>query len=176
MGTPHKYESTGMKVVITDVSVFFDLYHLQILPEFFALDIEVHTTNFVYNEITHSGQKNEFDVFVRSKRLNIINITPYEEDEIRALHLHRANKSFPDKTILWKAIQLKCTLLTCDNKLRKEAIEQGLDVHGIIWVISCLINQEIITQLKGIQLLQHIKKINTRLPHCEIDELIARLK
>ena len=49
-----------MKVVITDVSVFFDLYQLQVLPEFFALDLEIHTTNFVYNEIVNSEQKHEF--------------------------------------------------------------------------------------------------------------------
>jgi hypothetical protein len=49
-----------MKIVITDVSVFFDLYHLQILPEFFALDLEIHTTDFVYNEITNSVQKSEY--------------------------------------------------------------------------------------------------------------------
>ena len=36
-----------MKIVITDVSVFFDLYHLQVLPEFFSLNLEIHTTDFV---------------------------------------------------------------------------------------------------------------------------------
>ena len=89
MDTQVTNESTGMKIVITDVSVFFDLYHLQVLPEFFALELEIHTTDFVYNEITNSVQKNEFAVFERSKKLHIIKITPDEEDEIRAMNLIR---------------------------------------------------------------------------------------
>lgn len=165
-----------MKVVITDVSVFFDLYHLKVLPEFFALDLEIHTTNFVYNEIVHSDQKNEFSVFERSNKLHIIKITANEEDEIRAMQLVRSNRSFPDRTVLWIAKQLNCILLTCDNTLRKEAIEQGLKVHGSIWVINQLVENEIILKTRGIELFEQMKLINTRLPYSEIDKQINRLK
>lgn len=165
-----------MKIVITDVSVFFDLYHLQVLPEFFALDLEIHTTNFVYNEIVHSSQKSEFAVFERSKKLHIIKITVSEEDEIRAMPLQRSNRSFPDKTVLWKALQLNCTLLTSDNKLKNEALGQGLVVHGSIWVISQLVENEIISKSRGIELFERMKLMNARLPHSEIDKQINRLK
>jgi predicted nucleic acid-binding protein len=165
-----------MKVVITDVSVFFDLYQLQVLPEFFALDLEIHTTNFVYNEIIHSEQRNEFELFVRGKKLHIIRITTEEEQEIHSMPLSRSNRSFPDKTVLWKAKQLKCALLTCDNKLRIEAIEQGLEVHGSIWVLSELIEYSLISKAKGIELLELMKVVNARLPLAEIDKLIKQLK
>jgi predicted nucleic acid-binding protein len=165
-----------MKIVITDVSVFFDLYHLQVLPEFFALDLEIHTTDFVYNEITNSAQKNDFAIFERSKKLIIIKITPEEEDDIRDMRLARSNKSFPDRTILWKARQLNCALLTCDNALRKEAEANGLEVRGSIWVINELISNGIISNAKGIELLKHMKLVNPRLPVDEIDKLIRGLK
>ena len=154
-----------MKVVITDVSVFFDLYHLKVLPEFFALDLEVHTTDFVYNEIINSEQKSEFAVFVRSKKLHIIKITPIEEDEIRAMELSRSNKSFPDRTVLWKAKQFNCALLTCDSKLRKEAEGLGLEVRGSIWVINQLIDAGIISSMQGIELFKQMKLVNPRLPN-----------
>ena len=176
METQIPNESTGMKVVITDVSVFFDLYHLQILPEFFALDMEIHTTDFVYNEIANSEQKSEFVIFERSKKLHIIKITPVEEDEIRSMELSRSNKSFPDRTVLWKAKQFKCALLTCDGKLRKEAEGQGLEVHGSLWVINQLIDTGIISKAKGIELFKQMKLLNVRLPMHEIDRLIKRLK
>jgi predicted nucleic acid-binding protein len=165
-----------MKIVITDVSVFFDLFHLQVLPEFFALELEIHTTDFVYNEITNSAQKSEFAIFERSKKLHIIKITPDEEDEIRAMRLFRSNKSFPDRTVLWKAKQYNCVLLTCDNRLRKEAEDHGVEVRGSIWVINELISNQIITVTKGIELLKQIKLVNPRLPMDEIDKLIKRLK
>ena len=165
-----------MKVVITDVSVFFDLYQLQVLPEFFALDLEIHTTNFVYNEIVNSEQKNEFAVFERSKKLHIIKITPEEELEIHSMPLARSNRSFPDKTVLWKAKHLKCTLLTCDNKLKIEAVGHGLEVHGSIWVLTELVEHKIISKPKGIELLELMKTVNTRLPVDEIDKLIKHFK
>jgi predicted nucleic acid-binding protein len=165
-----------MKVVITDVSVFFDLHQLQVLPEFFALDLEIHTTNFVYNEIANSEQKNEFVVFERSKKLHIIKITPEEELEIHSMTLARSNRSFPDKTVLWKAKQLGCTLLTCDNKLKIEAVGQGLEVHGSIWVLTELIEHKIISKPKGVELLELMKTVNTRLPIDEIEKLIKQLK
>src|SRR5665647_1499766 len=101
-----------MRLVITDVSVFFDLYKLRVLPEFFSLDWEIHTTNFVYNEILREEQVVEFEDFVKDEKLNIIKINTEEEAEIRNMQLQRPNKSFPDKTVLWKAKKEKCTLLT----------------------------------------------------------------
>lgn len=165
-----------MKVVITDVSVFFDLYQLQVLPEFFALELEIHTTNFVYNEIINSEQKAEFELFVRSKKLHIIKITAEEEHEIHLLQLKRANRSFPDKTVLWKALQLKCALLTCDHKLKTEALSQGLEVHGSIWVLKELVEHNIISKVKCIELLEMMKLVNDRLPLDEIEKFIRQLK
>lgn len=165
-----------MKIVITDVSVFFDLFYLQVLPEFFALELEIHTTNFVYNEIIKEEQIEEFSLFERTKKLHIIKITAEEEAEIRALELARSNKSFPDRTVLWKARQLQCPLLTCDNKLRKEAEGQGIIVHGSIWVILQLIESNVLTKEAGIKVLEKMKQVNTRLPHDEIDKLIKKLK
>lgn len=169
-------ESACMKVVITDVSVFFDLYHLQVLPEFFALDLEIHTTDFVYNEIIHEEQKSDFAIFERSKKLHIIKITPEEEDEIRKMELIRSNKSFPDRTVLWKAKQFGCALLTSDSKLRKEGEAQGLEVRGSIWVVIQIIETGIVTKVKGLELLKQMKIVNPRLPVDEIDKLMKRLK
>jgi predicted nucleic acid-binding protein len=99
-----------------------------------------------------------------------------EEEQVMNLKLKRNLKSFPDKTMLWKAIQLKCPLLTCDDKLRKEAIDNGIEVHGSIWVLQELENQKIISKQTAIALLDQLKKINTRLPYAEIDKIIHRLK
>jgi predicted nucleic acid-binding protein len=169
-------ESAGMKVVITDVNVFFDLYSIQVLPEFFALDLEIHTTDFVYNEIIREDQKSVFELFERSKKLHIIKTTLEEEDEIKEMELFRPNRSFPDKTILWKAKKLNCALLTGDSKLRKEAEAHGLEVRGSLWVIKKLIDSGIVSKNEGLQLYKQIKSINPRLPADEIDKLIKGLK
>ncbi len=82
----------------------------------------------------------------------------------------------PDKTVLWKGVQLKCILLTGDKKLRSEAEDKGMEVHGSIWVVQMIIEAKLITPAKGIELLEKLKIVNDGLPKEEIDKLIRRLK
>ncbi|MDD3322259.1 MAG: hypothetical protein PHS59_12530 [Paludibacter sp.] len=165
-----------MKIVITDVSVFFDLYKLQVLPEFFSLDWEIHTTNFVYNEILREEQVVEFESFVKDKKLNIIKINIEEEAEIQNMQLKRPNKSFPDKTVLWKAKKEKCTLLTCDKVLRTEASFHKIEVHGTAWIILQFVENGIIDKMRAIELLEQLVKDNVRQPVEQIKKIIDGLK
>jgi predicted nucleic acid-binding protein len=165
-----------MKVIITDVSVLFDLFSVNILPEFFALDVEICMTIFVYNEVMRGAQISEFETFKRTKKLTVLELTAEEQEAIAAFEPKRSLKSFPDKTMLWKAIQLNCPLLTCDNKLRNEANDHGVEVHGSIWVIGELVKQGIINNSKAIEVLNKLKTENNRLPTDEIDKIIKVYK
>ena len=77
--------------------------------------------------------------------------------------------------MLWKSIQLKCSLLTCDRKLKLEAKEHGVEVHGSIWVIEKLVEENILDKSKAIALLDQLKTVNDRLPMEEIDKVIKKL-
>lgn len=165
-----------MRGLVTDVSVFFDLYEIQVLPEFFALDWEIYTTGFVYNEILQADQKEVFEVFERSKQLKILNFSAEEEQEVRHFKTRLNIRSIADKTILYKALQLEAVLLTCDKKLRKEAEGHALEVRGSIWVIVQLVEKDIVPKTRGIELLEKLKTTNTRLPFSEIDKLIQEWK
>ncbi len=81
--------------------MFFDLFEIQVLPEFFALDWEIHTTDFVYNEILQADQKEVFEVFVRSKRLKILKFSSEEEAEVLNFKPRLSIRSIADRTILW---------------------------------------------------------------------------
>lgn len=163
-----------MKVVITDVSVFFDLYQIQVLPEFFALDWEIHTKDFVFHEILRADQKAVFELFERSKQLKILSFSSEEEFQVRNFKTKLSIRSIADKTILWKALQLEATLLMCDNKLRKEAEGQGIEVRGSIWIVEQLVNCGIVNQSRGIGLLEELMIVNNRLPVHLIDRLIRQ--
>jgi predicted nucleic acid-binding protein len=165
-----------MKVVVTDVSVFFDLFEIQVLPEFFALDWEIYTTDFVYNEILQADQKAVFEIFERSKRLQILTFSHEELAEVLQFQTMLSIRSMADRTILWKALQLKATLLTCDKKLRKEAEGHALEVRGSIWVIAQLVENGVIPTIRGIQLLEELQKTNSRLPKDLVDQWIRQWK
>lgn len=63
-----------------------------------------------------------------------------------------------------------------DKKLRNEAEEHGVEVHGSIWVITSLVNDGLIGKEKGIHLLESLKNVNSSLPFEEIDKLIRLYK
>ena len=154
-----------MMLIITDTNIFFDIISIGALPEFFSLDYEICTTEFVIEEIKESDQKEAIDVFIRAKKINVIGFKP-----------NKTFKGITDKSILWKSHQLKCPLLTGDKKLRKEAEEHGVEVHGSIWVIATLVEQKLIGKEKGGNLLETLKSVNTSLPFEEIDKLIRSYK
>ena len=165
-----------MKLIITDSSVFFDIIKIQLLPEFFALDFEICTTDFVKGEILESEQREQIEMFIRSHQLIVFELSEQEIEEIVNFKTKRLFKTLIDKTVLWKAKQLKCPLLTGDAKLRNEAIEQGVIVHGSLWVIQIMVESKVITVNAGIEYLQKLKVSNDRLPLDEIEKLIKKLK
>jgi rRNA-processing protein FCF1 len=165
-----------MKLIITDSSVFFDIINIEALPEFFALDFEICTTDFVKNEILESAQREQIEVFIRSKQLTVFELSGDEIDEVIRFETKRVFKTLIDKTVLWKAKQLACPLLTGDGKLRNEAIDQGVKVHGSLWVVMQLVKQEVVNNEKGVAYLELLKMINDRLPFEEIEKLIKKLE
>ncbi len=128
-----------MKLIITDSSVFFDVIKIQALTEFFALDFEICTTDFMKDEILESEQREQIEIFIRSKKLTVFELSEAEIEEVEKFKTKRFFKTLIDKTVLWKAKQLNCPLLTGDGKLRSEAMDQGLTVHGSLWVIRTLV-------------------------------------
>lgn len=165
-----------MKLIITDSSVFFDIIKIQALPEFFALDFEICTTDFVQNEILESEQREQIELFIRSKKLTVFELSGEEIDEVVRFKTTRVFKTLIDKTVLWKAKQLGCPLLTGDAKLRNEAKDQGVKVHGSLWVVMQIVKHGIVNKKKGVDYLEQLKVINDRLPFEEIEKLIKQLK
>lgn len=165
-----------MKLIITDTNVLFDIISIGALPEFFSLDYEICTTVFVIEEIKQSDQMEAIDVFIRAKEIKVIGFTSEEIEEILSFKTSKNFKGITDKSVLWKSHQLKCPLLTGDKKLRKEAEDQGVEVHGSIWVITSLVNDGLINKENGIQLLESLKDVNSSLPFYEIDKLIRLYK
>ena len=165
-----------MKLIITDSSVFFDIIKIQALPEFFALDFEICTTDFVKGEILESEQREQIEIFIRSHQLIIFELSEKEIEEIENFKTKRFFKTLIDKTVLWKAKQLKCPLLTGDAKLRSEATDQGITVHGSLWVIQIMVESKVVTANAGIEFLEKLKISNDRLPLDKIEKLIKKLK
>lgn len=165
-----------MKLIVTDTNVFFDMMSIEVLPDFFGLDFEICTTDFVVNEIIRIDQAEQIQNFIRSKQLTVYKLTSDEIEEVINLKTKRNLRRITDKSVLWKALQLKCRLVTGDKNLRSEAEEQGLEVNGSLWVIRTLVETKIITPVLAVGLLEKLTTVNDSLPKEEIDKLIKKYK
>jgi rRNA-processing protein FCF1 len=165
-----------MKLIVTDTNVFFDMMSIEILPDFFGLDYEICTTDFVVNEIIRIDQAKQIQNFIRSKQLTVYKLSSDEIEEAVKLKTKRNLRRITDKSVLWKALQLKCRLVTGDKNLRSEAVEQGLEVNGSLWVIRTLIETNIFAPTFAAELLEKLKTVNDSLPKEEINKMIKQYK
>lgn len=164
-----------MKLIVTDTNILFDLMSIGTLSVFFELDYEICTTDFVVNEIIHVDQAEQIQYFIGSKRLTVYKFSAVEIERIISLKTKRNLRRITDKSVLWKALQLNCRLLTGDKNLRNEAEEMGLKVNGSLWVIKLLVEENKISPIEAIELLSKLKKINHSLPKDKLDKLINNL-
>ena len=165
-----------MKIVITDTNILFDVIKIGALPEFFSLDYEICTTVFVMQEILPFPQKEMVETFIRAKKMIVYDFSAEDIEEVQNFNTGRDLKRFTDKTVIWKALQLNCPMLTGDQRMREVAEKLNIEVHGSIWIIDELVTKKLISSDKAVQLLEQLFRTNSRLPKDEIEKRINKLK
>ena len=105
-------------------------------------------------------------VFDESAMSNVI--------ELYQQHKNKTNVSLTDCTVWYYATQNNYTLLTGDRKLRKASLIDGVEVHGIIYVIDQLVKEGILAKRIAISKLKQLRKSNPRLPMNEIEKRIKQ--
>lgn len=163
-----------MKVVITDTNVFIDLMNVDALAGFFALGFEVHTTDFVINELDE-GQQAQLLPLRGNGQLKVARFTDSEVKTFEVMPT-RVTIQFTDRSVVFLATQLKGMILSGDGNLWKECKARKLDVHGSIWVIEQIWTKRLLTPVSCIERLDNLKRTNSRLPKDKIEVLIERIR
>ena len=167
------------KIVVNDTNVFIDLFDVGLLEGFFSLPWEVHTTEFVMLELTREGQHDSVSQYVES---GLLHIPVFEETvmsevlELYQQHVNQTNVSLTDCSVWYYAKHNNYTLLTGDRKLRNASLIDGVEVHGIIYVIDQLVEEGILAKRIAISKLRQLGKSNPRLPKDEIEKRIKQLE
>ena len=163
------------KIVVNDTNVFIDLIDAGLLAEFFQLPWEVHTTDFVMLELKREGERKAVDSYVDLKKLTVGELTPLEVKRIMDLlasQRGKSNVSFTDCSVWLYAKTHGNALLTGDWKLKRQVTRDGIEVHGIIYVFDCLVEEEIVSPIVAAERLNILKNKNPRLPMDEINRRI----
>lgn len=133
-----------MVIAVTDACVFIDLLDLELTAEFFDLDMEIHTTIEVWNEIAHEQQL----VLKAYRSVGKLSIHILEPEDFKKMETITFPKSLsePDKSVVYMAGKLDAILLTSDGPVRKFAGKQAIDRHGMLWILDELVNGHLITR------------------------------
>lgn len=162
-----------MKIVINDANILIDLAKLDLLELFSLLNFELHTTDFVYEELNEE-QKSPVSSLLKEGRLNIIETIDSKDFKgINALLNSSNGLSFEDCSVWYYSTKLSGTLLTGDLKLCRQVRKNGVEARGIIYVFDELLKQNLISFSLAIEKMEQLTHLNNRLPKIDIEKRIV---
>lgn len=153
-----------MRIIINDANILIDLVHLDLMNEFIELELDLKTTDFVFEEL-NDDQKDIIEAYINSEHIELIT-TENEKDfeSITTILENSSGLSFEDCSVWHYANKLDGILLSGDGKLRKQAMANGISVKGILYIFDQLLVNEIISFELAIAKLEQLYEINPRLP------------
>ena len=141
-----------MKIAITDACIFIDLYELTLTNQLFGLNLEVHTSLDVFNEL-YPQQKELLKAFQSVGKLIVHNISGDERVEI-AQQSYPKSLSNSDKTVLFLAQKHVAIVLSSDKQVRYNAKIRAIEYHGMFWIFDNLLKAGLITKAEAIEKLK----------------------
>lgn len=165
-----------MKVVLSDANILIDLCKLELLKEFFCLDLEVFTTERVIRELKDKDQRKQVNPYVGSL-LKIKSLSSIEVMEVAQLTSQNIkNLSYVDCEVWHISKTYNYTLLTGDKNLRNQAHKTNVEVRGILYIFDELHRKNIVATSQLFDKLTLLKSINKRLPQQEINNRLELYK
>lgn len=152
-----------MRVVVNDANVSIDLVELRLLPHFFALQMEFHTTSIILDEL-FEVQAEALTPYIEDGSLQLHEVSEKELEEIIAIRIQKPSLSEQDCSALYKAQSISATLLTSDNALRKFAKSKDVDVHGHFWILDQMVAAQTISPITASEKLTELcETVNPKL-------------
>jgi len=158
-------------LLISDANIFIDLHNIGLLEEFNNLDIDVATSDFVYDEL-NSSQKAIVDTMdIEIYELNSNELVDFFNDYQA---LGKVKISYQDYSIYHFAKEHNGEVLTNDGALRKFARQNSIGYKGIFYILDLIIEQSSMNDASIYMAIEQLKN-NSWLPQNEIDKRLDEL-
>lgn len=153
-----------MKVVVTDPNIFIDLVHVKLLKHLFEVNLEVHSTQDIFRELSYPDQK-VVQKFINSGKLILHSCEDFDLSTIDDKGLLDL-----DKQALCLASHLKAFILSGDSVV---IMKRRIGVHGIFWIFEKFIEKEKLSKATAIQKLKKLMLCKSPfLPNTECEKRI----
>ncbi len=161
-----------MKLAVTDACIFIDIYELELTSQFFSLEIEIHTSLDVFNEL-HPHQKELLKAYQSIGKFTTHILT--EEDRL-TIYKYNYPKSLSDndKTVLHLAEKIEAMVLSSDKAVRNCAKRKSIEYHGMLWIFDKLIEAKLIDPITASDKLK--KLIHSNIVYQNNNELLSEME
>ena len=149
-----------MRVAVTDACIFIDLIELDMITSFFQLDLELHTTVAVINEL-YPEQKQILEAYGSVGKLHVHNLREDDFLEMKQIAFPRG-LSQEDRSVLFLAKKLGGAIVISSDKLVRDfAGKLNLPYHGIFWILDQLVDGILISKSNAIGILTRMPQVNS---------------
>ena len=158
-----------MLVLISDANILIDIEDGNLTSVLFRLPYEIAVPDILF-ELELKEQHN----YLLEAGLKVRSLTPESVKRTESLSFKYSRPSLMDHSALALAMQEKCPLLSGDKDLRLAAKNEGIEVHGTVWVVEELLNHKLIKQFQAKSSFDSMKAKGSRLPWGDVEKVLYK--
>lgn len=155
---------------VTDANIWIDLDHGGLLGRVFDLGCDLLIPDLIFAELRTPDTS-----LLTNLGLQIVRLTGAQLGDLTTTLARTYPKpSVVDLTALIVARDQQLTLLTGDKALRQAAKAEGVEVHGILWILDRMVTESVLTAAEAARSLRLIVRVGARLPQEEVNRRIKK--
>lgn len=159
------------RVYVGDSNIWIDFRNAGLLDELFQLPLTLCCTDFVLAELDDFEHE-----ALTQLGLIVESLDSGATPKLAALISAHNNSSLADVSCYLLAQETGRPLLTGDGRLRKQAMHDGLEVHGALWLLDEMVAHDVIPPARAATGLEVMLARSARLPHAECHARLAKWK
>ncbi|NWD69270.1 type II toxin-antitoxin system VapC family toxin [Pseudomonas gingeri] len=156
-------------IYISDTNIWIDFRNAGLLEQLFTLPFTLCCTDFVLEELKDFSREQLLAQGLR--------VESFDGDGVMrlfTLKVEHNNSSLADVSCYLLARETGRPLLTGDGRLRRQALRDGLQVRGALWLLDLMVEHRVVTPLKAASALETMTASGARLPERECHSRISR--
>jgi predicted nucleic acid-binding protein len=156
-------------LIVSDANILIDSEVGNLTSVIFRLPYEIAVPDILFDLELAEQHRHLLEIGLKIKKLTAESIK-----RIEFLTVQYRRPSLVDCSALALAIQERSLLLTGDKDLRHAAEAEGVEVHGILWVVEQLLNEKLIGQAEAKASFDSMKEKGSRLPWIDVEKLLIK--
>ncbi len=149
-------------MLVLDANILIDIHHGNLTTSLFRMPFSLVTTDLIASELEIPNHEYLAELGLRS-----IELSSDQIEQLLQLSSSYRRLSVMDLSALILARERRVPLLTNDKPLRDMAIEFKVEVHGTLWILDRMVEQNLISPRDAADALGAMIAMGSRFPPSE---------